>query len=165
MSKLPLLALFGILTCLSSGCKLVDKLWGSEKKLDQEISWVYGGYDGSKTVEIDKTMIKDLVLSRKSLSYSWAIPESEAIIYLGSKKYDTADLYACFFVANNNNEIVGGKFEWISISRKSRDLENIFTRYNGWNLANVPSTTKAYFCIVNPNTGKRTNFIEANWVR
>ena len=133
-------------------------------KVETVAKWTYGGYNGSNSSSIGDS-IANLKIAGNDMSYSWTIPESEAVKLLGSKDRTEINLYACLFVKTSSGDIVGGKFEWISVSRKTRQFENIFKKYGGWTLSNVPNPTTAYFCIINPKTGKRTNFIEGTWKR
>lgn len=164
-----------------SGCKLfkenIPSIIGNNTvetevqqivKIEDTIKWIYGGFNGSKGKYAGPAtgkMIKDLKLSATGMSYSWAISETEAAKLLNSAFKTEANLLACFFVKNKSGDIVGGKFEWISVSRKTREFKNIFKSYNGWTLKDIPNTTDAYFCIINPKTLKRTNFIKGTWIR
>ena len=60
---------------------------------------------------------------------------------------------------------VGGKFDWISSSRSTRDFKNIYGGYGGWNLSNVPKTTTAAFVIVSKDGKWRSNIVVGLWER
>lgn len=75
------------------------------------------------------------------------------------------DGIACLFVQNNSGAWVGGKFDWISSSRKSRDFNNIYSGYAGWSLADVPNPCQAAFVIISRDAKKRSNVIVGTWSR
>lgn len=66
---------------------------------------------------------------------------------------------------NNSGAWVGGKFDWISSSRRSRDFVNVYSGYAGWSLADVPNPCQAAFVIVSPDGKKRSNVIAGTWSR
>ena len=174
LTALSMIASLAILQGCNTVNKVVDAVTPAKteeqkiQKIEPSFKWTYGGYKGEKSKYAGPSgsvMIKDLKIGAKDMAYTWAVSETDAVKMLGSKSKTEIDLYACLFVTTKSGEIVGGKFEWISISRKTRQFTNVFGKYNGWTLANVPNPTEAYFCIVNPKTGARTNFIKATWKR
>ena len=168
MKYATLFLIISLVLCFSEGCKLFRIEQSEHSKIETAVSrleWCYGGYNGSKSIQIQDNMISDLRVDSNNLYYSWLIPESEATTLLGLNVKTDASLLACFFVTTKSGNIRGGKFEWISVSRKSRSFGNIFAGYNGWQLSDVPSTSDVYFCILNPKTNRRTNFIKATWIR
>lgn len=165
MKYIPILLVAASLA-ICPGCKLFN---GNSKpevqKIENTAKWIYGGVNGSG-FQCVGNLIGNLNATGNNMSYSWIVSETEAVQLLGSKEKTEADLLACFFVTTTSGEVVGGKFEWISVSRKTRQFGNILVKkYQGWSLANVPNPTKVYFCIANPKNGKRTNFIEGTWQR
>ena len=72
---------------------------------------------------------------------------------------------ACLFVQKTNGQWVGGKFDWISSSRRSRGFENVFGGYAGWSLEGVPNPCAAAFVIVSPDGKRRSNVIAGTWSR
>lgn len=74
-------------------------------------------------------------------------------------------VYACLFVKNNDGNWVGGKFDWISSNRTSRDLKNVLGGYSGWNLSNVPNPCQAAFVILDKNKQRRSNVLVGTWKR
>ena len=70
---------------------------------------------------------------------------------------------ACLFVQKSNGQWVGGKFDWISSSRKSRDFANVYGGYEGWSLAGVPNPCTAAFVIISPDGKRRSNAIVGTW--
>ena len=84
-------------------------------------------------------------MSRNSLSYSWT---GDTLASWGLAYDDASAALACLFVQKADGSWVGGKFDWISTSRRSRGLENIQLGYGGWTLAGVPNPCAAAFVIV-----------------
>jgi len=84
------------------------------------------------------------------MTYSWA--------KLWGMEFTEAKALACLFIPDGNKWI-GGKFDWISESRTSRDLTNIKKGYNGWNWNKFSSAKKFAFVIVSGDGKKRTNVI------
>ncbi len=119
------------------------------------LRWPWGGFDGSKAALADKARVKSLKVSRSGLSYSWASGGCED---LGASSRTDASCLACLFCFDGSSWR-GGKFDWISTSRTSRDLENIESGYNGWDAAAFRSAKAHAFCIVSKDGRKRTNVI------
>ena len=161
----PILVALVSAMCLA-GCSLFNPGSSDNQiaKVEKTAQWIYGGYNGANSSKAGD-LIANLRIDSGKLYYAWTVPESVAATQLGSKSSHEIDLVCCLFVKNKAGKIVGGKFEWISISRKSREFTNIYKGYAGWNLSDVPSSTEAWFCIVNPKTNKRTNFIQTTWNR
>ena len=70
---------------------------------------------------------------------------------------------ACLFVQKSNGQWVGGTFDWISSSRRSRDFNNLYIGYEGWSLEGVPNPCQAAFVIVSPDGKRRSNVIAGTW--
>ena len=100
-------------------------------------------------------------MSKNSLGYSWS---GDTLASWGLSNGD-AGAYACLFVLRSDGKWVGGKFDWISTSRTSRGLENIYNGYGGWSLAGVPNPCSCAFVIVSGDGKKRTNVIGGSWSR
>lgn len=119
------------------------------------IAWKYGGVDGSKAKEDPATQIKDLRISGDGLSYAWAKGD---LSNWGLSKTDAGAL-ACAF-RWDGKQWVGGKFDWISTSRTTRDFKNIRDHYNGWDPDAFFAAKRRAFCILSKDGRKRTNLIE-----
>ena len=123
-------------------------------------TWAYGGFNGSRAA-LDKPRIASLRMNGMSgLSYRWAGPNLSA---WGLSHTDAAAL-ACLFVRRADGSWVGGKFDWISSSRTTRDFKNL-GGYQGWTLAGIPNPCKAAFVIVSADGRRRSNVITADWRR
>lgn len=123
------------------------------------LSWKFGGVDGSKA-KLDSPRISGLTAGSKSLSYKW----DKGLSAWGLAN-DDASALACLFVEREDGSIVGGKFDWVSTSRSSRDLENVYDGYSGWTLDGVPNPCKCYFLVLSRDARKRSNILAAEWKR
>lgn len=125
-----------------------------------EFHWDWGGFDGSKA-EKGEVEIAGLKMGRDGLSFNYI----EDLSHWGLSHEDYTGALACLFVCDRDGRWVGGKFDWISSSRRTRDFANVFGGYNGWSLFNVPNPTMAAFVIVSVNGKKRSNVIAGMWQR
>ena len=123
------------------------------------LKWAYGGVDGSRA-KLDAPRITNLRVSGNKVSWkretglaSWGLANAQA------------DALACLFIERSDGSIAGGKFEWVSTSRKTRSLGNVLSGYGGWKLDGVPESTRAYFVILDNTGRRRSNIISANWQR
>ena len=122
--------------------------------------WSYGGINGSGAKQTSAT-IKGLSMSKNGLSFGWG---SGKLSSWGLSD-DALGAYACLFVQDASGAWVGGKFDWISGSRSSRDFINVYGGYGGWNLSNVPNPCSAAFVVISADKKKRTNVIATTWKR
>ena len=126
--------------------------------------WSYGGFNADKAgwggIEAIGPVIGDLSFSKDGLRFHW-----ENGLSAWNLDYDDASAIACLFVQDNDGNWIGGKFDWISTSRSTRDFKNVYGGYNGWDLSNVPKTTTAAFVVVSRDGKWRSNVITATWER
>lgn len=123
------------------------------------LQWEFGGVDGSKA-KLDSPRLSGLKAGSKTISYKW----EKGLSGWGLADGDAGAL-ACFFVEREDGSVVGGKFDWVSTSRNTRGLENVFEGYSGWTLEGVPNPCKCYFTVVSKDGRKRSNVIGAEWKR
>ena len=126
----------------------------------ETFKWVYGGFHGDKA-RPREVAIADLKMKPDGMSFKWV----QDLSAWGISNDDASQALACLFVMNKNGEWVGGKFDWISSSRSTRDFKNIYEGYNDWSLENVPNPCPAAFVVVSKDGGKRSNVIAAMWQR
>ena len=117
------------------------------------LKWCWGGFDGSKAQESSAARIRNLRVTSSGLSYEWEKGGCEALG--ATSRTDAGHTLACLFIADGR----GGKFDWISTSRTTRDLKNIEGGYNGWNSADFRASETFYFCIASADGKRRTNII------
>ena len=122
----------------------------------------YGSFDGGKAAESASARIRSLKLSSSGLSYAW---ESGGCEDLGAASAtDYSQTLACAFHWSDREQAwIGGKFDWISSSRTTRDWKNIRDRYNGWDPDAFFGSSRVAFCIVSKDGRRRTNLIEGAW--
>ena len=137
----------------TSGYEVADEVpYGSLK-------WTYGGISG-RGYGASGVSISGLRISGRSLSFHYGTNLSA----WGYSK-DAIGGYACLFVQKEDGSWVGGKFDWISSSRSSRGLENVFGGYSGWTLSGVPNPCQAAFVILDASKKRRSNVIAGTWYR
>ena len=123
-------------------------------------TWAFGGFDGARAT-LDKPRIASLRMNGMSgLSYRWAGPDL-SVWGLG---HTDAGALACLFVRRADGRWVGGKFDWFSTSRTTRDFKNL-AGYQGWTITGIPNPTQAAFVIVSADGRRRSNVIIAEWRR
>ena len=123
------------------------------------LSWRYGGIGGGG-YKSSGVSISGLRANSGGLSFKYNTNLS-AWGYWNGDCYG----YACLFVQTTSGSWVGGKFDWISSSRSSRDFNNIYGGYRGWNLDNVPNPCQIAFVILDVNNKRRSNVIVGTWNR
>lgn len=124
------------------------------------LKWVYGGKPNGSGARNGGVVISGARFSSRSVSFSY-------VHDLSAWGYSSGALggIACLFVQKTNGQWVGGKFDWISSSRRSRGFENVFGGYSGWSLDGVPNPCAAAFVIVSPDGKRRSNVISGTWSR
>jgi hypothetical protein len=65
---------------------------------------------------------------------------------------------ACLF-CYSGGKWVGGKFDWVSTSRRTRDFKNIHEGYHGWSPTVFKNATAYAFVIVSKDGKSRSNVI------
>ena len=122
------------------------------------LKWCWGAFDGSKAAEDAGARIGSLKVSASGLSYKW---EKGGCERLGASSKTDASCLACLFCFDGS-AWRGGKFDWISTSRTTRDMKNVEDGYNGWD-AGAFRSAKAYaFVIVSKDGRRRTNVAVQN---
>lgn len=121
------------------------------------LQWSYGGFKGGSAVIHPGCRIADLRVSATGLSYRWAQGGCEALG--AADRGDHSRTLACLFVRGADGAWRGGKIDWISTGRTTRDFENVRSGYGGWPKDAI-ETAKAYaFVIVSMDGRRRTNVI------
>ncbi|MBQ9344085.1 MAG: hypothetical protein IJT88_02590, partial [Kiritimatiellae bacterium] len=117
------------------------------------LNWCWGGFNGSKAKEVSDAQIDSLKITSSGMSYKWVKGGCEN---LGANSRDDKDhTIACLFLEDGR----GGKFDWISTSRTTRDFKNINIGYNGWDADAFRACKTFYFCICSADGKRRTNVI------
>lgn len=129
----------------------------SNETLDNfKCEWVYGGFNGSRATEDPSVQITDLKVypEKLSMTYEWVLQLGK----LWGLEYSEPGALSCLFYKKGGRWL-GGKHDWISASRTSRDLKNIQSGYGGWNWAEFSHSREFAFCIASKDGKKRSNFI------
>ena len=115
----------------------------------------WGGFDGSRALEDPATQIADLHMSKDGLRYRWAKGD---LGNWGLSRENAGALACAFYWDASAGKWIGGKFDWISTSRTTRDFKNL-DGYNGWKREPFFAAPKRAFCIVAENGRVRTNLL------
>lgn len=119
------------------------------------LQWTWGGFKGGSAKLASQPRISGLKVSSGGMSYSW---KSGGCENLGSSSATDASCVACLF-CYSGGKWVGGKFDWISTSRRTRDFKNINEGYNGWSAATFSRAEAYAFVIVSKDGKTRSNVI------
>lgn len=119
------------------------------------LQWSYGGFKGGGAKLAAKPRIYNLSVSSSGMSYKWM---QGGCTDLGASSSTDASCLACLFVLVGG-KWQGGKFDWISTSRLTRDFKNISEGYNGWPKDSIGKAEKYAFVIVSKDGKSRTNVI------
>lgn len=146
-----------------------DSTSGSTSASDQvpfsSLQWTYGGINGSGAshsgVNISGMRISGP--ATRSGSVSWKFDSD--LSNWGVSYTDHTHAYFCFFIKEKDGVWRGGKLDWISSSRTSRDFHNIEGKYQGWTMANAGNPTQVAMLILNKDCKRRSNVITATWSR
>lgn len=122
------------------------------------LSWTFGGKPNGRGARNGGVIISGARFSAGGVSFSYA----KDLSAWGCSPGELGGI-ACLFVRKSNGQWVGGKFDWISSSRRSRDFANVYGGYEGWSLAGVPNPCAAAFVIVSPDGKRRSNVITGTW--
>ena len=161
--------LFGLLVAFLCGCETPEDLGSFDWPWDhhsssgdaaaaEKLVYRFGGFNGSHAAEDPETQISSLHMSRNGMSYRWVKGGCENF---GAKDRGDCDhaLACAFFWSEKDHAWIGGKFDWISTSRTTRDFNNLNGGYGGWTPEEFFWAPRRAFCIVSSNGKKRTNLL------
>ncbi len=139
---------------------------GSSSASDQisfgSLQWVYGGIDGSSAshsgVSISSMSISGPPTENGNVSWKYN-PDLSA---WGVSFDDHTKAYFCFFVKEKDGVWRGGKLDWISSSRTSRNFHNISGKYLGWRM-NANNPCQVAMLILSTDGRRRSNVITTTW--
>lgn len=143
----------------SSGDTSADAAPAADQIAYGALRWTYGGIGGGG-YSPSGVAISGLKASGNTLSFHY-----DANLSAWGYGKDAIAAYACLFVQKSDGSWVGGKFDWISSSRSSRDLNNVRGGYEGWSLAGVPNPCPIAFVILDANGKRRSNVVVGTWNR
>ena len=119
------------------------------------LQWNYGAFDGGGAKLASKPRITGLKVNNSGMTYSW---KSGGCENLGAASASDASCVACLF-CYHGGKWIGGKFDWISTSRRTRDFKNIHDSYHGWSPSVFSKATAYAFVIVSKDGKTRSNVI------
>lgn len=120
------------------------------------LDWCWGGFKGASATPADGVAISSLRVTASGLSYRWAAGGCER---LGAEsREDYSHTLACLF-CRIGGVWRGGKFDWISTSRTTRDFKNVRDGYGGWRPDAIEVADAYAFVIVSRDGKRRTNIV------
>ena len=163
-----------ILSRLGLGASAPDKDAGSERDPDiydgeqspsvpspdapaPPLRWTVGGFDGSRAKETPDAQVGGVKMDAKGMRYKWVKGGCENLGAVSARDY--SHTVACAFYWDGA-AWVGGKFDWISTSRTTRDFANIKDGYHGWNWRAFVDAERRAFCVCSADGKRRTNLAE-----
>ena len=120
------------------------------------LQWSYGGFKGEQAKLGAQPRISGLKVNNSGMSYSWKSGGCENLGATSASDY--SHTVACLF-CYYGGKWVGGKFDWVSTSRRTRDLKNVHDGYNGWSPSVFSKATAYAFVIVSKDGKTRSNVI------
>ena len=115
------------------------------------LDWCWGGFSGKNAKLVDGCEIGSLKVTADGMSYKWGKGGCEQLG--ASSRTDADHTLACFFV-RIGGKWQGGKWEWISTSRTTRDFKNVREGYGGWRKDAI-EVADAYAFVICSSDGKR----------
>lgn len=128
----------------------------------EQFEWRFGGENFSKAKPSGAVQLSLRSLSASKITYSW----DKDLSGWGVDYNDHTKAIVCAFVRTADGRWVGGKFDWVSSSRKERDFKHMTSEpYKGWSLAGIPNPTGLAFVVVRHDGRDRSNVIGGEWGR
>ena len=120
------------------------------------LQWTCGGFAGGSAERCNGVAIADLRISASGLSYRYE--EGGLTALSPANSHDNADCIAAVFV-RVAGVWQGGKMDWISSDRLTRDWHNVRGEYKGWRGEMLDAADAFAFVIVSADGRRRTNVI------
>jgi len=117
------------------------------------LQWTCGGFSGSGA-KLDVPRISNLSVKSNGMSIKWDVD----LRSWGLSHDEWRGALACLF-CKVDGQWKGGKFDWISSSRSTRDFANIRDGYNGWSQSDFDRAEAYAFVVVSENGKRRSNVI------
>ncbi len=114
----------------------------------------YGGFFAPYAERSDDVRIMLDSVGQSGLRYHFVRGDLRAISPANS--HTNPDCVACLF-CRVDRQWRGGKFDWISSDRLTRDFANIFSGYHGWRSTDIAAADAYAFVIVSGSGILRTN--------
>lgn len=122
------------------------------------LQWRYGGFNGAKAAHnpaVDPRLA-NLRSDGRKVSYKF----DRGLDAWGISHNDPKAICAVFFL--RDGAWVGGKFDWVSTSRTSRELKHVES-YNNWPGSGIklPWRGRVAFVVISADGRRRSNVLEA----
>lgn len=119
------------------------------------LKWRYGGetFGGAK---LDSPRIAGLACNGRSVSYKWSVGMSG----WGLSNGEAGAVCAVFFLLDG--QWIGGKFDWVSVSRTNRELKHVES-YSNWPSSGIklPWRGRVAFVVISADGRRRSNVLVA----
>lgn len=120
------------------------------------LQWTCGGFAAPRAEPCNGVAIADLRISASGLSYRYE--EGDLTALSPANSHENADCIAALF-CRVAGVWQGGKMDWISSDRLTRDWHNVRGGYKGWSGGLLDSADAFAFVIVSGDGRRRTNVI------
>ena len=119
------------------------------------LRWQYGGVNAGGA-KLDSPRLSSLSCNGRAVSYRWEVGMSG----WGLGNGDAGAICAIFF--ERDGQWIGGKFDWVSVSRTNRELKHVES-YSNWPSSGIklPWRGKVAFVVVSADGRKRSNVVIA----
>ena len=117
------------------------------------LAWTYGGFPGQNAY-LGSPRISNLSVTSNGLSFKYDVDLSG----WGYAHTDAGGALACLF-CRVDGKWRGGKIDWISSSRNTRDFNNPKSGYGGWKASDLDNADAFAFVIVAKDQKRRSNVI------
>ena len=117
------------------------------------LRWQYGGVNASGA-KLDSPRLSGLSCNGRSVSYHWDVGMSG----WGLGNGDAGAICAVFFL--RDGKWIGGKFDWVSVSRSNRELKHVES-YSNWPASGItlPWRGRVAFVVVSADGKRRSNVL------
>jgi hypothetical protein len=121
-----------------------------------KLIWQYGGF-AAAGARLDSPRISSLRTNGRELTYKWEVGLSG----WGLGHSDAGAICAVFF-EQPDGRWIGGKFDWVSTSRSSRELKHVES-YKDWPSSGIklPHSGRVAFVVTSANGKLRSNVLTA----
>jgi hypothetical protein len=119
------------------------------------LQWKYGGVNAGGA-KLDSPRLASLSCNGRSVSYRWEVGMSG----WGLSNGEAGAVCAVFFL--RDGQWIGGKFDWVSVSRTNRELKHVES-YSNWPSSGIklPWRGRVAFVVVSADGKKRSNVVIA----
>ena len=117
------------------------------------LQWQYGGMKAGSAV-LSTPRLSSLSCNGRSVFYRWEVGMSG----WGLGNGDAGAICAVFF--ERDGKWIGGKFDWVSVSRSNRELKHVES-YSNWPSSGIklPWRGKVAFVVVSADGKRRSNVL------